>query len=113
MSLWDPMNTLEVHPWVAPQRALWKLNDGAGRLISVDHFPSLQSADIVGGLRLTYESGYYIDIGSVGDAPISSGIIIESYDHIDRVVLFYGAGGLVNISVSPTIVIGRIPALVH
>ncbi|PWY71256.1 hypothetical protein BO83DRAFT_417870 [Aspergillus eucalypticola CBS 122712] len=100
VSLWDPMKTLEVRPWMAPRRALWKLNNGAGRLISVDYFLYFQSSDIIGGLRFTYESGYCIDIGSVGDTTISSGMNVESDDRIDRVVLFYGAGGLVNISLS-------------
>ncbi|RAK96510.1 uncharacterized protein BO80DRAFT_484256 [Aspergillus ibericus CBS 121593] len=58
----------------------------------------LEYPDVIGGIKVTYESGHAFDLGTVSGAPMSTGVFFEPGDSINRVELFKVAFGLVNIS---------------
>ncbi|PYI09436.1 hypothetical protein BO78DRAFT_308434 [Aspergillus sclerotiicarbonarius CBS 121057] len=102
LSLWDPLNAWETRRWMAPQRALWKFNKGTNSLVSMTFFRSSEYPQVIGGIKVTYESGHSFDLGTVGGTTMTSGLRFEPSDCITKVELFRDSLGLIDISFSCT-----------
>ncbi|GKZ26394.1 hypothetical protein AbraIFM66951_003156 [Aspergillus brasiliensis] len=79
----------ETHPWMAPQNALWTLENGTDRLVSIAPLGGLNSpeAGVIGGLRFSYESGRTIYTGSANGEPVSPGVTFNKQDRLCKLLV--------------------------
>ena len=86
---------------MCPQRVLWKLDEGTDSLLSIACFPSSEYPTMIGGMKVTYESGYTFDLGVVSETTMFPELFFDPGDCITQVELFNDSLGLIDISVRP------------